>query len=165
MKAHFDQVALDAQQLKSDGDVRLHLVSSVRLLLQQAVFGLLEWACKQPPKDNTYLPADLFAGLLAPSDGTLIDSLESLIIYCEQLGWNGVSRALSSPIPDEAACKVICGDSDATTAGLLRGLVQLRNEGAEGHGLVGGYQRDAELDCLQQITSHLGSVVSDRFDS
>ena len=86
MKAHFDQVALDAQKLKSDGEVRLFVVSSVRLLLHQAVFSLLEWACKQPSRENTYLPSDLFPGLLVPADGTLVDSLESLVIYCEQVG-------------------------------------------------------------------------------
>ena len=37
--------------------------------------------------------------------------------------------------------------------------MQLRNDGAEGHGLVGDYQRGAELDCLQQITARLGPVL------
>jgi hypothetical protein len=155
VKDYFERLVSGSSELKSEGDVRLHVVSSVRLLLQQAVFGLLEWVSTQPTREDVFLRSDLVTEILHASDGTLIDALEDVSIYCEQLGWQGVSRVLFSPINDNAPCRSICGAADATTSSLLRGLVRLRNDGAEGHGLPGDYDRPAESDCLGALVEHL----------
>jgi len=159
MKEHFDVRVLAAQQISSNGDLRLHVVSSVRLLLQQAVYGLLEWASKQPTQEGAFLPSDLIGNLINASDGTLIDVLEALSIYCEQVGWQGISRCLFSPINEGAACRPICGSGDLSTASLLRGLVKIRNDGAEGHGLPGDYDNDAETDCLREVVANLAPLL------
>lgn len=159
MQAFFERLSDSSAALKSGGDLRLHVVSSARLLLQQAVYGLLEWAAQQPLRDGVFLRADLTAELLQPSDGTLIDALEEVAIYCEQIGWQGVSRPLFAPIRDDAPCRSICGSTDATTSSLLRGLVRLRNDGAEGHGLPGEYDRDAEKNCLAVLVAHLKPLL------
>lgn len=159
MKEHFQRRVSEADGIAAAGDLRLHVVSSVRLLLQQAAYGLLEWCSKQPPKEGAFLSADLIDDLISASDGTLIDALESIAIYCEQLGWHGVSRSLFSPISDEAACVSICIDGDSSVASLLRGLVRLRNDGAEGHGLMGGYDVEAERSCLAEIVRHLSPLL------
>lgn len=159
MDKYFDELVLQAESINAEGDLRLHLIASVRLLLQQAVFGLLEWASKQPAVDNAIFPSDLLSSQNVPSDGALIDSLESLVIYCEQAGWSGISRTLFSPVADEAACRALCLGEDGSISSLLRGLVRLRNDGAEGHGLSGGYQKEAELDCLRNIVKHLGPLL------
>lgn len=151
MREYFQKKVDESTSIASDGDMRLHLVSSVRLLLQQVVFGLLEWAGAQPTREGAFLPTDILEDVRQASDGTLIDALEKVAIYCEQIGWHGVSRALFTPIDETAACRSICGSSDITTISLLRGLVRLRNDGAEGHGLGGDYDRAAERDCLQRI--------------
>lgn len=151
MKNYFERLVQDAPQIQGDGDLRLHVVSTVRLLLQQAVYGLMEWASKQPKDHGHLAPANIFRDLLCPSDGTLLDSLETIVIYCEQLGWSGISRATFEALPPDAACRQICNEGDMTVSGLLRGLIRLRNEGAEGHGLPGNYDRNAELDCLGRV--------------
>lgn len=159
MTPYFERLSEESAQLAANGDLRLHVVSSVRLMLQQAVFGLLEWASLQPIRDDVFLRADLMADILHASDGTLIDALENVAIYCEQIGWQGVSRALFTPIRDGAPCRSICGDAEATTSSLLRGLVRLRNDGAEGHGLPGDYDRVAESDCLAVLVDHLKALL------
>jgi tetratricopeptide (TPR) repeat protein len=159
VKQYFEDLASSSARIRSEGDMRLHVVSSVRLILQQALFGLLEWASVQPIKEGVFLRADLLADVLHASDGTLVDALEDVSIYCEQLGWQGVSRALFTPISDGAPCRNICGTSDATTSSLLRGLVRLRNDGAEGHGLPGDYDKHAERDCLRTLVEHLAVLL------
>jgi hypothetical protein len=159
MKGHFLKRVAGAGEISAPGDLRLHVVSSIRLLLQQAVYGLLEWCSKQPTKEGAFLPADLIDDLIAPSDGTLIDALESIAIYCEQLGWSGVTRHLFSPISEEAACRSLCADGGSSVASLLRGLVRLRNDGAEGHGLAGDYDTNAEKDCLAEAVKNLSPLL------
>lgn len=159
VKIYFERQIHRAAQISSDGDLRLHIVSTVRHAMQQAILGLLEWAVQQPTQEGAFLPAEVSANVLRASDGTMIDFLEAVVIYCEQLGWSGVSRSLFTPVGDGAACEAICDQAAPSVVSLLRGLVKLRNDGAEGHGLPGDYNRDAELDCLQKIISEIGSIL------
>lgn len=156
---YFEQQATKADSIRSVGDLRLLVVATVRHVLQQAVFGLLEWAAKQPARPDAFLPAEVISSSWAASDGTLIDTLESVAIYCEQLGWNGVSRCLFTPIEEGSACLNVCGDGDPSIASLLRGLVRLRNDGAEGHGLMGDYDREVETDCLKKVIVGLSPAL------
>lgn len=167
MKDYFEGLVSASNGIAADGDMRLHVVSSIRLLLQQLVFGMLEWASAQPSRDGVFLRTGLASELTHASDGTLVDALEEVAIYCEQLGWQGASRHLFTPISDTAPCRELCGSTDGTTSSLLRGMVRLRNDGAEGHGLPGDYRRDAERDCLRTVVEHLACLlptVSDRGD-
>lgn len=167
MKDYFEGLVSASNEIAADGDMRLHVVSSIRLLLQQLVFGMLEWASVQPSREGVFLRAGLASELTHASDGTLVDALEEVAIYCEQLGWQGASRPLFTPIGDAAPCRELCGSTDGTTSSLLRGMVRLRNDGAEGHGLPGDYRRDAERDCLRTVVEHLACLlptVSDRGD-
>lgn len=159
MREYFERLVSESSEFSSDGDVRLHIVSSIRLLLQQLVFGMLEWASVQPNPDGVFLRSDLIHDLMHASDGTLIDALEEVAIYCEQIGWQGVSRPLFTTIGEDAPCRELCGPSDGTTSSLLRGMVRLRNNGAEGHGLPGDYRREAECDCLRLVVHHLGVLL------
>lgn len=157
--AKLKAIVTRTEGIASEGDLRLHLVSSVRLILQQAVYGLFEWACSRPSSDAVVFPAESYKSILEPTDGTLIDSLESIVIICEKLGWLGVSRDLFAPVADGRPCREICPEGDLTVSGLLRGLVRLRNDGAEGHGLVGGYNREAEIDCLKVVVEVLEAYM------
>jgi hypothetical protein len=134
-------------------------MSTVRHLVQQAVFGLLEWAARQPTQEEAFLPSEIVGNVLQASDGTLIDALESIAIYCEQLGWNGVSRCLFTPVMDGSPCEAVCDESSPSIVSILRGLVRIRNDGAEGHGLMGGYERDAEIDCLHQVAEGMSPIL------
>lgn len=158
MKKYFDKLRQEISQCSSEVECRVRVVSSVRLLLQQVTYGLLEWITKQHPAPELQ-PDHLFIqSLRSPADGSLVDALEAMLISCEQLGWAGVARLLIRPVVNRPASR-ICGTNPKTILGLLRGIVFLRNDGAEGHGLVGGYDREAELDALHVLVDELAIVL------
>jgi tetratricopeptide (TPR) repeat protein len=159
MKAYFAEQIERAAQMSASGDLRLHVVSSIRLLLQQVIFGMLEWASNQKASDHFSPPSNIAKDMLSPSDGALVDLLESTVIYCEQLGWGGASKVLFAALPSDSPSSVYCLGGDYTITSLLRGLVRVRNDGAEGHGLVGGFDRGAELDSLRQVTKCLQNLA------
>ncbi|WP_139093469.1 M48 family metallopeptidase [Delftia sp. JD2] len=158
MNNHFDSMLLEIEQCKSDVECRVRIVSCIRLLLQQIDYGLLEWISQQQPSIEFQPDQFVLDALRAPADGSLVDALEALLISAEQLGWVGVARILATSSHGRPAEK-ICGDQPRTLLGLLRGMVSIRNNGAEGHGLVGGYARDVELDALRFVIDGLADVT------
>ena len=159
MKQYFSSEALRFRGIASDAEVRLHVVSTVRLLMQQVCFGLFEWVGTRVASGDVQISSELIDAMRSPSDGQLVTCLEELLIACEQLGWTGASRCLVAPIPEGAPCLSLCDDSNLTITGLLRGLVELRNNGAEGHGLVGGFDRQAELSALDTAIEMLAPLL------
>lgn len=127
--------------------------------MQQICFGLFEWIGSRAPSGDVQVSSDLIDAMRAPSDGQLVTCLEELLVVCEQLGWTGASRCLVAPLPEKNPCLALCDASQATVTALLRGLVDLRNNGAEGHGLVGGFNPDVELSALDVLISVLGSLL------
>ena len=158
MKSYFDKIQVEIGQCTSDVECRVRIVSCIRLLLQQVTYGLLEWVSQQRPTTDLQPDQAIIQALRSPADGSLVDALEALLISCEQLGWTGAARILVKRISDRPGSK-ICGQGQNTLLGLLRGFVLIRNDGAEGHGLVGGYDREAELDALQFVIDNLFSVL------
>lgn len=158
MKGYFDLSHNEIGRCSSDVECRVRVVACIRLLLQQVTYGLLEWVSKQHPLPEFQPDHQVIQALRSPADGALVDALEALLISCEQLGWAGVSRLLVKPVQHRSATK-LCGKNPETLLGLLHGIVLLRNDGAEGHGLVGGYERDAELDALRFLIDNLSIVL------
>ncbi|QCP62314.1 hypothetical protein [Pantoea sp. SO10] len=158
MKDYFFNIQEKIETCSSDVECRVRAVACIRLLLQQVTYGLLEWVSKQRPNNELQPEHSIIQSLRAPADGSLVDALETLLISCEQLGWAGVSRILLKRVSDRAAVR-ICSKGQNTLIGLLRCLVLMRNDGAEGHGLVGGYDREAELDALKFIVESLLPVL------
>ena len=74
------------------------------------------------------------------------------------MGWSGVARILIKSTEQRPAA-LICIAHPKNLQGLLRAVVWLRNDGAEGHGLVGGYQREAEIDALHFLLHSLLPVL------
>lgn len=138
---------------------RVFVMSSVRHLLQMTNYSLLEWIAARNPGPELYPSAEVLKELQAPSDGGLVDALESLLICAEQNGWSGVFRPLISAIEDSDGCSDLCGDQPRTLSGLLRALVELRNDGGEGHGLPGGYRRAEEEAALRFVIDKLAEVI------
>lgn len=162
MKKYFEKVSVDIGKCASDVECRRRIVSCIRLLLQQIDYGLLEWISKKSPPVELQPDRLTLDALRSPADGTLVDSLETLLICAEQLGWSGISRLLSTSVSDRPAAK-LCADQAQTLLGLLRGIVSIRNNGAEGHGLIGEYSKDIELDALNFVIETL-SVVTPALD-
>lgn len=134
------------------------MVSCIRLLLQQVAYGLLEWVSQQHPAPEFQPDQQVIQALRSPADGSLVDAVEAMLISCEQLGWAGAARLLVQPLQHRPASK-LCRKNPKTVQGLLRGIILLRNDGAEGHGLVGGYDREAELDALRFLIDKLSLVL------
>jgi tetratricopeptide (TPR) repeat protein len=158
MQRYFAEEAKKLTQCEHEIECRIRLITTVRLLLQQIDYGLAEWISAQNPLPEEQPQQKYLQPLLAPTDGTLVEALEALLIAAEQIGWSGCSRVLFKTV-DRRACQRICGDGSNTTIGLLRALVALRNDGAEGHGLMGGYDREAEVDALSFLCSTLIPVL------
>jgi hypothetical protein len=125
MRAYFLSEIDKAGRATSEIECRIRVVATARLLLQQIVFGLLEWLSKQSPDEDFQPDHKVLTSLHAPSDGTLVESLEILIICCERLGWTGVSRLLLQPIPSDRPSARLCGGQPQNIIGLLRALVAL----------------------------------------
>lgn len=158
VKNYFERTQLEIAQCTSDVECRVRVVSCIRLLLQQVTYGLLEWVSEQRPPPELQPDQQIIQALRSPADGSLVDALEALVISCEQIGWSGVARLLVRPVSNRPASR-LCGTFQKNVLGLLRGIVFLRNEGAEGHGLIGGYDREAELDALQVVLENLSIVL------
>jgi uncharacterized protein YegP (UPF0339 family)/tetratricopeptide (TPR) repeat protein len=150
MHSYFKKAAEHARNLDNDAEARLVTISTLRLYLQQVVFGLLEWVGSEKPDADRQPDEELLRKLRAPTDGTLVEALEILTVCCEQLGWTGISRLGTRPLPTPLLENAAEGFSP-TTFGLLRALVSMRNNGAEGHGLLGGFDRSAEYAALAHI--------------
>lgn len=158
MKKYFDKSLNEISLCKSDVECRVRIISCIRLLLQQVAYGLLEWISQQRPATEFQPDQQLIQALRSPADGSLVDALEAMLISCEQLGWSGIARLLVLQVSDIPASR-ICGTNPKTIFGLLRGIVLIRNDGAEGHGLVGGYDREAELNALEFLIESLSIVL------
>lgn len=159
MEEYFLAVSRKFDEISSEPELRLTIISSIRLLLQQVVYGLAEWVAKNEPLPEQQPTKEILDGLLAPSDGTLVDALESLIISCEQLGWRGVSQVLSRKLADDSKALALCEGRPGNLIGLLNGIIQLRNDGAEGHGLLGGYRRDVESAAYIAVVNALRPLI------
>jgi tetratricopeptide (TPR) repeat protein len=158
MKNYFASTLVGIQECDSDVECRVRIISSIRLLLQQVTYGLLEWISQQSPSSDLQPDQNIIQGLRSPADGALVDGFEALLITCEKMGWSGVSRILVVPIEQRPA-NLLCNAYPKNLQGLLRAVVSLRNDGAEGHGLVGGYQREAEIDALKFLLEYLLPVL------
>lgn len=159
MQKYFLDIYNKLPLIASETEVRVRIVSSIRHLLQMIDFALLEWIGSRSPDPETQPPHTVMNDLLVPSDGTLVDALEALLISAEQNGWSGAYRPLVREVDDDDPCAAICGENPLNLLGLLRGIVALRNDGGEGHGLPGQYLRDSEESAYKFIVDTLADVI------
>ncbi len=145
---------------------RVHAVSLMRLLLQHACFSLAEWiieAVAGADKVQAHLKLDL-TRLTEPADGVLVAVLGELLIAAENQGWPGVSTSFYRKLCGDRPCASFAG-ADASLYEVLTRFVEMRNDGAEGHGLPGNYDSYAELDAisfaLECLTAVLPNIAED----
>ena len=159
MIKYFQEAHGKLTKIRSDIEARVVLISTVRHLLQVINYSLIEWISARNPDPQLQPSRELLLALRTPSDGTLVEALDALLISAEQNGWIGASRPLIQSIEATEDCINVCGDHAETLSGLLRGLVELRNDGGEGHGLPGYYERQAEQAALAFILNALRNFV------
>lgn len=158
MKGYFESIIDDIRNCENKIECRVRIMTTVRLLLQQVDYALLEWISQQNPSPEIQPAQKYIQPLLSPTDGTLVDAFEAFTICAEQVGWSGASRVLINRVGDRPA-HALCDDAGQTTIGVLRSLVAMRNDGAEGHGLVGGYDILSEVDALIFILEALAPFL------
>ncbi|MEW9572615.1 hypothetical protein ABQJ54_12725 [Rhodanobacter sp. Si-c] len=159
MRAYFNGLADKIQASSSDVESRVHFVAAIRHLLQVVDYSLLEWIACRSPSPDTQPSHETLDGLRSPTDGVLVDSLDSLLISADQNGWSGLYRVGMAEIPDQSSALHLCADVAPTLFSLLRKIVALRNDGGEGHGLPGGCDREAELEAYKYVLSTLGFLL------
>lgn len=158
MQQYFNSLVNDIRLTSNEVELRVKVIAATRLLLQQLVFGLAEWVGQKVPDPSVAPARSVVDSLWQPADGSLVDALDSLLICAEQTGWSGVSRILIKGIGIRPA-EQICGEHPKNLLGLLRALIQIRNNGAEGHGLLGDYRPESEVDALVYLVDSLAPVL------
>jgi hypothetical protein len=159
MRSYFENLATTIRRSSAGAECRVQFVSGIRHLLQVVDYGLLEWIACRSPSPDTQPAQDLLAGLHSPTDGVLVDALDSLLVSADQNGWGGLYRIGMNELPDGHAAIRLCEDSAPTMFSLLRRIVTLRNDGGEGHGLPGGYDQEAESAAFDYILSALAGLL------
>ena len=159
MRSYFESLIEKIEKSSSDVEARVQFICSIRHLLQAVDYGLLEWVSCRSPAPETQPPQETLEGLRSPSDGVLVDALDSLLIAADQNGWSGLYRIGMAEIPEKNAAIRLCENSSSTLFSLLRKIVTLRNDGGEGHGLPGAYDRAAELAAYCYVLEILGPLL------
>lgn len=159
MKDIFEQYARELEQTTSPLEVRVNVVATVRQLLQHCSYPMIEWLSTRQ-LDTSGLPSQqLIDSMRKPSDGTLVDAVEELLYLCERAGWLGIAAIPSKALVRNSAANTLCTDQPRTVDGLLRSIVTMRNNGAEGHGLPGDYNPVAEVAALRELIVAFSDVL------
>jgi tetratricopeptide (TPR) repeat protein len=159
MKRYFEDSIAELPGLTSPAEVRINVLAITRLLLQQCCYAMVEWLASRPLSQDMLPQPDLLDSLRMPSDGSLVECLEELLYRCERAGWTGVGSIPSLPVDRRSKAKTLCKDRSSNIDGLLRALVEIRNDGGEGHGLPGGFDSPAEIDAVRAITKALTPIL------
>ncbi|MHB1955823.1 MAG: tetratricopeptide repeat protein [Sulfobacillus sp.] len=164
MEAYFSTEIEVIKSSSSNIERRIRIIALSRLGFQQIAYGLLEWISNQKPIPELRPNEQILTSLKTPADGSLVDAIESLLFCCERLGWSGCSRVLLRVIPPDRPAAELCQENQQNVIGLLHALVALRNDGAEGHGIIGGYNSAAEIDALIFLHDSLKHLIPARDD-
>lgn len=159
MRAYLEGCIAEAKACTSPAEIRIHVIAILRLILQHCCYGMVQWLSAMRPPPSGLPPASLVDSLKEPSDGTLVEAVEDLLYWCERAGWSGIATIPSQEIPPASPASILCGDRPSDLDSLLRSLVALRNDGAEGHGLPGGYNPQAEIAAIEVIIQLLSPVL------
>ncbi|MBH1406243.1 hypothetical protein I5U28_12010 [Stenotrophomonas maltophilia] len=159
MRDYFEALVDKLRAIESDVEARVVWVSSTRHLIQIIDYCLIEWIAAQKQSPEHQPPRETLQALYCAADGALVDALDVLSVAAERCGWQGAYRPLLEAIPEFDPAAVLCNSQPKSLQGLLRATVELRNDGGEGHGLPGAYQRKEEEAAFAFIVSCLASLL------
>src|SRR5689334_6437328 len=91
MREYFENSIEEISGCSSAAEVRVNVIATTRLLLQQSCYGLLEWLSAKRPVPEIQPAHSLLQSMRVPSDGTLVEALEELLYCCERSGWTGAA--------------------------------------------------------------------------
>lgn len=130
------------------------LLPLFRIGLQTVVYGLAEWLIAQAGPDGLDEHGPEMLRLRSPSDGDLVELLESLAIEAERQGWHGAAAAVTGPIIGARSSLALASNRRPGLSSILRGFVKHRNDDVEGHGLPRGLE--------PELVDDLSSLILER---
>ncbi|MBE0549235.1 MAG: hypothetical protein IH627_16595 [Rubrivivax sp.] len=163
MKKRLLALQIEAAGLSSDLERRMAYVAIFRIALQHACVTLAEHISIRRERRRVPLttqPALPVSNLRVPSDGTLVTSLFELLVLAENEGLSGVSKPIFQLRNADRPCwRLLSINEPRTIERLLGAFVNSRNDGIEGHGLVGPKDLPAESDSIEIIIGALNSML------
>lgn len=151
-----------AEQLKDPAHVRVAALGLFRITMQHACVSLGEWIVatlrEHPTRLSSYTSVDI-STFTQPADGTLVSLLSQLFVAAENLGWRSAGRAYWEQKDLPPALRALTGNTRANVESVLLAFVRNRNEGAEGHGLPGGYDREVDIAVLRTLLTAVERVL------
>lgn len=150
----------EARQRTSGLERHLAYVGIYRILVQHICVVLAEVAVGYRRTREGTPPDPPRFDLSTPSDGTFVATIAELLVFVENECFPGVSKPAWLVHSAERACWRLLEKSDAKTVeSLMRALVVQRNDGAEGHGIVGAIDADAEADAIELIAHSFRNLL------
>lgn len=152
MKRRILELVDETAGLASRGDMHLAALGLLRIALQHLSIGLAEWIVAYGNLPVLANIRSTLAQLRSPSDGSLVDAIAELAVAAENSGWKGISLPWWKQLNLEREALRLGGSS---LHELLVSAVNLRNDGAEGHGIAGAEDPVALLDLVRLLAEHL----------
>lgn len=151
-----------AEQLKDPAHVRIAVLGIFRITMQhvcvalgESIVGVLR---EHPSRLSSYTSVDISA-FSQPADGALVSLLSQLLVAAENIGWRAVGRSYWEQVELSDELRQLTGTSRANTETVLSAFVRSRNDGAEGHGLPGGYSPKIDIAVLRALLRAIGTVL------
>lgn len=151
-----------AEQLKDPAHVRIAVLGIFRIAMQHACVALGEWIVsalrEHPSRLSGYTSVDIGA-FSQPADGSLVSLLSQLFVAAENVGWRSVGRHYWEQVELPEELRPLTGTSRANLETVLMAFVRSRNDGAEGHGLPGGYNPRTDIAVVRSLLRGVISVL------
>lgn len=151
-----------AEQLKDPAHVRIAVLGIFRIAMQHACVALGEWIVsalrEHPSRLSGYTSVDI-GSFSQPADGSLVSLLSQLFVAAENVGWRSVGRHYWEQVELAEELRPLTGTSRANLETVLMAFVRSRNDGAEGHGLPGGYNPRTDIAVVRALLRGVTSVL------
>ena len=152
----------DANALTSPVERRMAYVALIRIMLQHSCILLAErivarrrLATSKIEWHNLPIPS-----LRVPADGTLLAALCEMLVIAENEGAAGVSTPVLRPTVTDRSCWRLLDENESRTGDrLLNSFIDSRNDGVEGHGLMGAHDLEAEGDAVAFLIDSLDGIL------
>lgn len=148
--------------LENSSDCRLAVLGLYRISMQHACVSLAEWLVNESSSksERAFVNSDIeFSDFSSATDGSFVSILSQLLLLAENLGWASVGRKYWEPIQTPTNLLPLVGSKKARIETILSKFVRERNEGGEGHGLAGNYDKDGDIELLNTLLEKLAPLL------
>lgn len=149
-------------QIANAGDCRLAVLGLYRIAMQHACVSLAEWLVNEGTKNSHKVlsQSDLeFSDFATAADGSFINILSELLLMAENIGWTSIGRKYWELVDTPANLLPLIGAKKTRIDTILSKFVRERNDGGEGHGLAGNYDKAADIELLRLLIDKLSPFL------